>query len=54
MRRVIGILLLLGTALLVDAMLLDGRYRDAVWRDTKQQVQQFNMKVNSWLRKFGL
>jgi hypothetical protein len=53
MGRFIGILLLIGVALLVDEMAFDGQYREATWREAKQQGQQVNMKLNSWLKKFG-
>jgi hypothetical protein len=47
-------LLLIGIALLADEIALDGRYRKAVWQDTKQQGQQVNMKLKSWLEQYGL
>jgi hypothetical protein len=54
MRLLIGMLVLVGMALIVDEIAFDGRYRDATWREAKQQGQQINMKLNGWLRKYGL
>jgi hypothetical protein len=54
MRLFACILLPIGGALFVDEIIFDGRYRDAAWRDAKQQGQQINMKLDGWLKKYGL
>jgi hypothetical protein len=43
----IGLLMLL----VVDATVFDGRYREASWREAKEQGYHFSLQTRIWLKK---
>jgi hypothetical protein len=54
MRAVLFVAALLAAVLATDAIVLDGRYRQVAWQETKNRAQQFNYEVRYYLRKFGM
>jgi hypothetical protein len=54
MRTFIGLMILFGLFLAVDAVLLNGRYRDALWRDAKRLGETFNGAVHTQFHRLGL
>ena len=54
MRKLIAIFLLLAFAALIDEIKFDGRYRERVIQDAKQQGQKFNRQIDNLLRRLRL
>jgi hypothetical protein len=54
MRTFVALIMLCVLFLAVDAVLLNGRYRDALWHDAKYQGEAFSRMVHAQLRKIGL
>lgn len=54
MRTFVALIMLCFFLLVVDGVFLDGRYRDALWRDAKDQGESFNRVVRAHLHKLGL
>ena len=53
MRSFIGIVLLIGTSLLLDEVSFNGRYREAAWLSAKQEGSRLNQKISNWLKRLG-
>ena len=51
MRKLIAIFLLIACAALIDEVKFDGRYRELVIQDAKQQGQKFNRQIDVLLRR---
>jgi hypothetical protein len=54
MRTLVALIMLCVLFLVVDAVFLNGRYRDALWHDAKNQGESFNRAVHAQLHKLGL
>ena len=54
MRAVLFVAALVAAVLAADAIVLDGRYRQVAWQETKNRAHQFNYEVKYYLRKFGM
>jgi hypothetical protein len=50
MRRFIGLVLLLGFAIGVDQLMLNGRYTDKVWVETKAVGSKVTTEIRRLLR----
>ncbi len=55
MRTFIAALILYIVAMAVmDALMFNGRYRDAVWREASYQTHRINAEVRNLLHKLGI
>jgi hypothetical protein len=54
MRTFIGLIILIAFAWLLDVVVFDGRYGQAVWKDAQLQGEKVRNEVRYWLNKTGL
>lgn len=54
MKTFIGILLVLGFAVLVDQILLGGQYSNALLYEGRRQATDINGAIHTWFRQMGI